>query len=397
MQNAMNKRQLLQLLLDSRIGPNNLGLVWQATRLAGLEFTDLPNLSSKDLLVRLGLKTNLVDALQNIFAAGFTAADEELCFVEKHKIRLISLEDEDYPCNLRQLACPPPLLYCRGRINFANRYNLAIVGSRHPDAYAARVLHSLVPDLLSQGWTLVSGGAIGVDALVHQFCLENNGPTTVVLGSGLLQPYPGQNLGLFDKLVDQGSCLVSILPLNAPPLPHHFPMRNQIIAGLSLGVVVVQAKAKSGALITASQALEEGREVFAIPGQIDNPLSYGPLHLLSQGAGMVRSADDIAQAFALNWQGFASSIVIKAEDKPLGLMAEKAVRDTLLGRADSVIPDGFSVQLWQALQEPKNLEDLIDLQPEIDVQWLATRLFALELEGRVHQDFAGCWQRNDKK
>jgi DNA processing protein len=201
-------------------------------------------------------------------------------------------DDSEYPQPLKEIADPPPVLYVQGRIELLNSLCMAMVGSRAATAYGKRSSFVLAQALASSGVTVVSGLALGIDSEAHRGALSVHGATIGVLGCGLDVVYPRQNSGLYDKIRKEG-LLVSEYPLGIKPDGFRFPARNRIIAGLSKGVVVVEAARKSGSLITAEMALDEGRDVFAVPGQIDSFKSGGAHWLLQQGAKLVQSAEDI--------------------------------------------------------------------------------------------------------
>jgi DNA processing protein len=206
----------------------------------------------------------------------------------------VSFEDSEYPLLLKQLADPPPVLYVLGRKDLLNKPAIAIVGSRAATAYGRKIAFNLAKKLSGFSLTVVSGLALGIDAESHAGALAGAGGTIAVLGCGLDVVYPRQNLPLFRKIAESGA-LVTEYPLGTRPEGFRFPARNRIIAGLSKGVVIVEAAKRSGSLITAQIALDCGREVFAVPGSIDSCKSEGTHWLLKQGAKLVQSATDIIE------------------------------------------------------------------------------------------------------
>ncbi len=210
----------------------------------------------------------------------------------------ISLEDQEYPSLLRQINGPPPVLYLQGRSELLESCCVAIVGSRAATTYGHRIASVLARDLAAQGVTVVSGLALGIDTSAHTGALAASGATVGVLGCGLDVVYPQQNSSLYEQIRGSG-LLVSEYPLGTRPEAFRFPARNRIIAGMSYGVVVVEAARKSGSLITAEFALDEGRDVFAVPGQVDSFKSAGAHWLLQQGAKLVLSAGDILEELHL--------------------------------------------------------------------------------------------------
>jgi DNA processing protein len=212
---------------------------------------------------------------------------------------LTTWEDEAYPAYLREIPAPPPVLYIQGEILPADQWAVAIVGTRRMTAYGRQVTRRLVADLVRQRITIVSGLARGVDAVAHRTALELGGRTIAVLGSGLDCIYPAEHRRLAAEIADGHGAVVTDYGFGVRPEAKNFPPRNRIISGLSLGVVVIEAGERSGALITTKFALEQDREVFAVPGNITNPYSMGCHHLLQAGAKCVTGVDDILEELRL--------------------------------------------------------------------------------------------------
>lgn len=227
--------------------------------------------------------------------------DKILAETIKEKISVVLIETAAYPGRLAEIYDPPPILYYKGRLE-ANEFNLAVVGSRRFSAYGRQATEKIVSELTRAGLTITSGLAFGIDALAHEAALSAGGRTIAVLGAGLNRQniYPAANRYLAEKIINEGGLILSEFPLGTPPLRHHFPRRNRLISGLSLGTLVIEAGEKSGALITAKFALEQNREVFALPGSIYSPLSYGTNRLIKQGAMVVTAAADIIEALDLS-------------------------------------------------------------------------------------------------
>ncbi|MBD1380031.1 DNA-processing protein DprA [Metabacillus arenae] len=216
---------------------------------------------------------------------------------KKQGIEIVTIHSNMYPALLKQISDPPPVLFCKGNISLLqNEKSISIVGTRNSTEYGLRAVESIVPKLVQDGWTLISGLALGIDKKVHEETIKQNGKTIAVIGGGLHHIYPKENFSLASKIMDS-HLLLSEHPPQAPPQKWHFPMRNRIISGLSKGTVVIQAKEKSGSLITAYQALDQGREVFAVPGGIHDEYSRGTNQLIKEGAKMVASAKDIIEEF----------------------------------------------------------------------------------------------------
>jgi DNA processing protein len=221
--------------------------------------------------------------------------------LDKEEIDVLSIENVAYPKLLKKIYDPPQLLYSKGKLEAKDEFSLAVVGTRKYSAYGQQVTEEVTRDLAHAQLTIVSGLALGIDALAHNAALNAGGRTIAVLGSGLDKEniYPTSNRYLADKIIASGGAIISEFPIGTRPLRHHFPQRNRIIAGLSLGTLVIEAGEKSGALITARHALDQNREVFAIPGNIYSPVSYGPNDLIKQGARVVTGAGDIIETLDL--------------------------------------------------------------------------------------------------
>ncbi len=222
------------------------------------------------------------------------AARQEWQRLRERGIRLISILDEDYPANLKEIRDPPAVLFCLGTLEPRDLVAVAVVGSRAASPGGMLFTERLCHDLASCGVTVVSGLAVGIDGAAHRGALRAGGRTIAVLGCGIDFPYPRPHESLRSEIAGSGALLSEFL-LGTPPAPGHFPQRNRIISGLSLGVVVVEAAQRSGSLITARFALEQGREVFAVPGMARHFRSVGPHGLLRQGAKLVESAEDILE------------------------------------------------------------------------------------------------------
>lgn len=288
--------------------------------------------------------------------------EKELNLIEKYNVTLLDFLDEDYPEALMHIYHPPLVLYCKGEALCEGK-NIAIVGSRKADRYAQQCIDKLVPPLVQNNWTIISGGATGVDTMAHKKTIEAGGKTIVIFGTGLMHPYPVANKELFRSIVRTGGTLVSPFPMQTPPSKGNFPARNRIISGLSQGCIVVQAAHKSGALITSQFALDQGKPVFAIPGSITNELSLGCHKIIQQGAKLVNNIDDVLEEYGLNPS-------IKESHNQTTIIS-----DPLLAH----------------LEQPTSLDELYS-KTGIDMLDLQNKLFTLQLEGKVRLNFAGLWE-----
>jgi DNA processing protein len=219
----------------------------------------------------------------------------ELELAGKLEVWIVHMEDSRYPPGLRQIYDPPPVLYVKGTLDRADNLAVGIVGCRQCSIYGQEQSSRLAHLLAAAGFTVVSGMARGIDTAAHMGALAAEGRTLAVQGCGLSRVFPPENARLFDLISASGAC-ISELPLRAEPLAENFPPRNRIIAGLSLGTIVVEATLRSGAMITAHAALESNREVMAVPGKIDSPLSQGPHQLIKEGAKLIETVEDVMEA-----------------------------------------------------------------------------------------------------
>jgi DNA processing protein len=250
-------------------------------------------------LLRAGLEENIANELlaQKISVN----PDAEWEKLEGEKINVVTIADRSYPKPLKEIWNPPALLYVKGALPKEDDFNLAVVGTRKISSYGRQIAPGLVRDLVANGFTIVSGLALGIDSLAHQTTIEAGGKTIAVLGSGIDSEsiYPAQNRYLASQIIEAGGAVISEHPIGTLAIPTNFPHRNRIISGLSLGTLVIEAAEESGALITARYALDQNREVFAVPGSIFSPTSVGPNNLIKMGAKTVTSVNDILETLNL--------------------------------------------------------------------------------------------------
>lgn len=281
--------------------------------------------------------------------------------LERENINVLSVNNEQYPKLLSKIYDPPQLLYYKGRLEKQDEFSLAVVGTRKYTNYGRQVAEQITKGLALSNITIVSGLALGIDSLSHNAALDAGGRTIAVLGSGIDKQsiYPSSNCFLAEKIIASGGAIVSEFPVGTPPLRHHFPQRNRIIAGLTLGTIVIEAGKKSGALITANHALEQNREVFAIPGSIYSDQSQGPNNLIKQGCNVVRSAEDIIET--------------------LDLMQVTTYIDN-----KKIIPETKEEELIVAniTHEPMHVDELIRLTA-LDTSKINSTLVVMEMKGMV--------------
>lgn len=278
--------------------------------------------------------------------------DLELKKVAHLGFRIYCFNDPDYPANLKQISDPPPVLYAWGSFEYGDDIAVAIVGTRNPTPIGAVTSKDLALQLSFQGLTIISGMARGIDSEAHRGAIEAKGRTVAVLGSGLDMPYPIENEPLMEKIASRG-VVISEFPLGTEPYAKNFPARNRIISGLSLGVVVVEAAQDSGSLITAGFALEQGRDVFAVPGNIENDRSKGPHKLIRQGAKLVENYQDILaelnipQLTTTEIQAIDNAVLNELEQKVMEVMSREPQHIDHILRLAALAPAQVSSTLTQ--------------------------------------------------
>lgn len=310
--------------------------------------------------------------------------EREVAAVERAGITLCTLHDEDYPPQLATLYDPPPVLYVRGALMASDALAIAVVGSRRPTAYGRSMAERLAGELASLGFTVVSGLARGIDGLAHQAALSAGGRTLAVYGNGIDLIFPSEHRSLADAIAERGA-LISEFPMGTPPVAHNFPRRNRIIAGLALGTVVVEAAAKSGSLITARCAMEQGREVFAVPGQVITGSSRGAHRLIKQGATLVEGVEDIIDALPLHFRAMleeaqAAEGVSTSEPEPASVLVPPAPRVSASERA----------LLALIQEEPRPIDRMIE-ESGLAPSAVSGLLVQLELKGLVARGPDSCY------
>lgn len=299
--------------------------------------------------------------------------------------RVMTLADADYPAPLLHAPDPPLMLHLQGRVELLTRPGLAVVGSRHATPQGLELTTEFAAALARQGLCIVSGLALGIDAAAHTGALDAGGASVAVVGTGLDRVYPQRHHALAHRLAVQG-LLVSEFPLGTPPLADHFPMRNRIIAGLTLGTLVVEAAMRSGSLITARLAAESGREVFALPGSVRAPQSRGCHHLIRQGASLVETPQDILDelGFATPTPAAPADAVVSPADRPRRSGPRKAT--VAAPSAVATSPDSACdapPDLLDALGHDPVMLDVLMARTGQSAQALGAALLQLELDGHV--------------
>jgi len=304
-------------------------------------------------------------------------AHDEFAKAAAGGVQLVVLDNSAYPAQLKQIYDPPPVLYVRGNVSVMAQAGIAIVGTRHPTPYGVGMAERLACDLAVRGLVIFSGLARGVDSAAHRGTLKAKGKTVAVLGTGVDEIYPKENARLADEILALGGAIVSEFPLNTFPAPQNFPIRSRIISGLSLGVLVVEAAEYSGTRITARCALEQGREVFAVPGNVTNKGSWVPNTLIKQGAKLVATWEDI-------WEELPSNVqhTFIAETAAESKASENA---SLFSEAQLPPHENKILALLKA-DEAMQMDELMEqLEPVISSSGIFAALFELELAGRIKQ------------
>jgi DNA processing protein len=306
-----------------------------------------------------------------------TFAEEELIRAVSAGAEIVSLDDDLYPETLRNIYDPPLVLYVRGDSTILKQPGIAVVGTRHPTPYGIGMSQRLSSDLASRGLTIISGMARGVDTSAHKGALEAKGKTIAVWGTGVDVVYPRENKKLAEQILANGGAIISEFAIGSFAAPQNFPIRNRIISGMSIGVLVVEAGEYSGTRITARCALEQSRDVYAVPGNVTNKNSWGPNTLIKQGAKLVATWEDI-------WEELPTQIKISLE--------ASWVRATETPAAASLFGDEqFSPQEKKVLKvlkqdEALQIDEIIDkLDPDVSSSEIFAALFELEMSGKIKQ------------
>jgi DNA processing protein len=318
-------------------------------------------------LSALGLKSDIIKAIHN---PDWSIVDTDLAWLDQKNNSVIKVSDSDYPALLKEISDPPPLLFVRGNPDLLSFPQIAIVGSRNPSKLGIETASAFALNLSQHGFVITSGLALGIDAASHQGALNANGFTIAVAGTGLDRVYPARHLGLATEIVNTGA-MVSEFPPGTLAKANHFPRRNRIISGLCQGLLVVEAARESGSLITARMALEQNREVFAIPGSIHNPLARGCNALIREGAKLVETTQDILEEFNQYIQ----------QDKNNSTLILQSTLDleqqTLLNRV---------------MFSPTSIDKLVE-DTGTSVETISSMLLILELSGYVEANAGGSYTR----
>jgi DNA processing protein len=334
-------------------------------------------------LENLGMPAPIISNIKN---PSWELIEKDLKWLEQPNHHLITIENNNYPAILKEIYGAPLALFVDGNAQILNNQQIAIVGSRHPSYAGLDNAYDFAKQLATIGLTITSGLAIGVDAESHKGALDVSGKTIAVLGTGVDDIYPVKNRNIALKIIEQGGAVISEFPLGTSPKPENFPRRNRIISGLSLGVLVIEATMRSGSLITARLAAEQGREVFAIPGAINNPLSRGCHILIRQGAKLVESIEDILEELPiLNTNAAKLKLPITAIMSN-GSKRELAQDNKAEAKKNLASPTQKLLEYIEYEQTP--IDALID-QSGLSVQNISSHLLILELQGLIKKTCGG--------
>ncbi|MCM8767370.1 MAG: DNA-processing protein DprA [Candidatus Omnitrophica bacterium] len=310
----------------------------------------------KKKLIELGLSKN---AAEKITKWEELPLKEEIRYIENEGINILTIKDPDYPILLKEIYDPPILFYYKGNINFNNNISIGIVGTRNPSIYGIKMAEKFAFELSHFGFTIVSGLARGIDTAAHTGALRANGKTIGVMGSGFKNFYPPENKKLEKDIIKNGA-IITEYPSFTLPEKYNFPRRNRIISGLCKGVVIIEAGPKSGALITANFALEQGRDVFALPGRVDTLYSKGTNKLLKEGAILIENINDILDALniEINWKNqIEEKIELETEEEKL---------------------------IIKALERPSNIDEILSMT-KIELKNLLSLLTKLQIKGLIEE------------
>ncbi len=315
----------------------------------------------------------------------FDVADE-LELAEKLGVWIINIEDKRYPPMLKQIYDPPPVLYIKGTLSRQDNLAISVVGTRRCSLYGQEQASRLAHLLGSAGFTIVSGMARGIDTAAHHGALSAAGRTIAVQGCGLANIFPPENKKLFELIAESGAC-ISELPLGFEPLAENFPPRNRIIAGLSLGTIVIEAGLNSGALITAKEALENNREVMAVPGKIDSPLSKGAHRLIKQGAKLIESIEDVMEALGYIGEQLQSHVSQDAQK------ASERIETPLFDASQLKLSDEEKAIYNSLSKEPLQIDQII-ADTALSPGNINAGLISLRLKGLIKQLPGNMFLRN---
>src|SRR3989475_9396369 len=304
-------------------------------------------------------------------------AQQEIAKAVECGARIIALADSAYPARLKEIYDPPVVLFVRGNVEVLSSPGIAMVGTRHPTPYGLGMAERLSKDLAARGLVIISGMARGVDTASHRGAIATGGKTVAVFGTGIDVMYPKENSRLAEQILSLGGALISEFPIGTFAAPQNFPIRNRIISGMSVGVLVVEAAEYSGTRITARCALEQNRDVFAVPGNVTNKNSWGPNTLIKQGAKLVATWEDV-------WEELPPDVRLALE--PAASPESEGGQTASLFQEGDLPPHEKKILALLKADEATHIDELVErLEPAISSSEIFAALFELELAGKIKQ------------
>lgn len=303
-------------------------------------------------------------------------AQDELARAVETKARIISLSDPEYPARLKEIYDPPVILFVKGCVELLSEPGIAMVGTRHPTPYGTGMAERLATDLAARGLVIISGLARGIDTASHRGAIAAKGKTVAVFGTGIDVLYPKENSRLGEQILALGGAFISEFPIGTSPTPQNFPIRNRIISGMSVGVLVVEAAEYSGTRITSRCALEQNRDVYAVPGNVTNKNSWGPNTLIKQGAKLVATWEDVWEELPTDIQVALSAVQNESPEPAGASLFPDEVRS----------PHEQKVLKLLKQDQSTHIDELVEmLETEMSSSEIFAALFELELNGKVRQ------------
>lgn len=303
-------------------------------------------------------------------------AQQECVKTAEARAKIISLSDPEYPSRLKEIYDPPVILFVKGSIEVLAQPGIAMVGTRHPTPYGSGMAERLSTDLAARGLVIISGLARGIDTASHRGAIAAKGKTVAVLGTGIDVMYPKENTRLTEQIVALGGALITEFPVGTPPTPQNFPIRNRIISGMSAGVLVVEAAEYSGTRITSRLALEQNRDVYAVPGNVTNKNSWGPNTLIKQGAKLVATWEDVWEELPADIQAALSSMQNESPEPETASLFPDEVTS----------PHEKKILKLLKADESTHIDQLVELlENEMSSSEIFAALFELELNGKIRQ------------
>jgi len=309
------------------------------------------------------------------------AVDQEVETLAKTGAGFITFADDVYPDRLREIFDPPILLWVRGNADLLARPSIAVVGTRHPTPYGSGMAEMLSRDLAARGLIILSGMARGIDTAAHKGAMAAKRPTIAIWGTGVDVVYPKENKSLAEQIIAGGGAIISEFPLGTFPAPQNFPKRNRILSGISVGVLVIEAAEYSGTRVTARCALEQNRDVYAVPGNVTNKNAWGPNTLIKQGAKLTATWEDV-------WEDLPSPVRVQltAQGSPESNSTSSASLFDQEPSEQALSPHEVRVMSALRHDEALQLDEIMEkLEPELSSSEIFTALFELELAGRIRQ------------